>query len=382
MASIRKRDGRPKPWEAVYRDPDGRQRTKAFPRKVDARRFLATVQADVLHGSYVDPQAGRVTFAEFADEWLAAQTFDGKTREGVESRLRAHLRPAFGSRELRAIKPSTVQAWLGSVSRELAPSTVRLLLATLSSILGAAVEDGMMHANPCRARSVKAPALARDRVVPWTVERVEAVVAAMPQRYAATAVVAAGCGLRQGEAFGLRVCDVDFLGQQVRVRQQVKHVRGEGVVLAPPKGGRTRDVPLPDSVAQAIAEHLRAFPAEGREALVLTNEAGGPINRGSYNDRVWKPALAAAGIIPKPEPGERYAPSREHGFHQLRHHYASVLLEAGVSIRALADYLGHADPGFTLRVYTHLMPASEDRARAAVDGAHAAREPHVSQEVR
>ena len=53
--------------------------------------------------------------------------------------------------------------------------------------------------------------------------------------------------------------------------------------------------------------------------------------------------------------------------HALRHYYASVLLDAGESIRALADYLGHADPGFTLRVYTYLMPASEDRARRAID---------------
>jgi integrase len=55
--------------------------------------------------------------------------------------------------------------------------------------------------------------------------------------------------------------------------------------------------------------------------------------------------------------------------HALRHHYASVLLDAGESIRAVADYLGHADPGFTLRTYTHLMPSSEARARQAVDAA-------------
>lgn len=48
--------------------------------------------------------------------------------------------------------------------------------------------------------------------------------------------------------------------------------------------------------------------------------------------------------------------------HALRHHYASVLLEGGISIRALAEYLGHADPGFTLRIYSHLMPNTEDRA--------------------
>jgi integrase len=49
------------------------------------------------------------------------------------------------------------------------------------------------------------------------------------------------------------------------------------------------------------------------------------------------------------------------------HFYASVLLDAGESIRALAEYVGHADPGFTPRVYTHLMPSSEDRARPAID---------------
>jgi integrase len=53
--------------------------------------------------------------------------------------------------------------------------------------------------------------------------------------------------------------------------------------------------------------------------------------------------------------------------HALRHFYASVLLDAGESIKALSSYLGHSDPGFTLRVYTHLMPSSEGRARRAVD---------------
>jgi integrase len=53
--------------------------------------------------------------------------------------------------------------------------------------------------------------------------------------------------------------------------------------------------------------------------------------------------------------------------HALRHFYASVLLDAGESIKALSEYLGHHDPGFTLRTYTHLMPSSETRTRAAVD---------------
>jgi integrase len=85
-------------------------------------------------------------------------------------------------------------------------------------------------------------------------------------------VVAAGCGLRQGEVFGLAVEDVDFLRRRVLVRQQVKLVKGRPV-LAPPKGGRTREVPLPDVVAVALAEHLRAWPA--REVTLPWRELDG-----------------------------------------------------------------------------------------------------------
>ncbi len=57
--------------------------------------------------------------------------------------------------------------------------------------------------------------------------------------------------------------------------------------------------------------------------------------------------------------------------HALRHHYASVLLDAGESIKAVSEYLGHSDAGFTLRTYTHLMAASDERTRRAVDDAFA-----------
>jgi integrase len=53
--------------------------------------------------------------------------------------------------------------------------------------------------------------------------------------------------------------------------------------------------------------------------------------------------------------------------HALRHFYASTLLARGVSIKELADYLGHSDAGFTLRTYTHLVQSSHERARQAID---------------
>lgn len=106
-------------------------------------------------------------------------------------------------------------------------------------------------------------------------------------------------------------------------------------MVAPPKGGELRDVPLPGPVADALRAHI-------------------------------KQALPTVGVIPERKPGGSYAESRENGMHALRHFYASVLLDAGETIRALAEYLGHSDPGLTLRVYAHLMPSSRRRTRKAV----------------
>lgn len=360
MASVSKRGGR---WLARYRErPGGPQKTKTFARKVDAERWLDAIRGDLARGVYVDPKAGRTTFEAFATSWLEAQTFDESTREAVACRLRVHLMPTFGDKELRAIRPSMVQAWVRGRSEACAPRSVRVMLANLSAILGAAVEDGLIATNPCASRSVRAPAVDVDLIVPWTAEQVGAVVAAHPVAYRAVPMVAAGCGLRQGEVFGLRVCDVDFLRRRLLVRQQVK-ILGGRPVLAPPKGRKTREVPLANVVGMALAERLHQHPAVDDE-LVFTTREGGPLNRSYYNHHIWKPALRTADV----------ESTRANGMHALRHHYASVLLDAGESVRALADYLGHADPGFTLRVYTHLMPSSEDRARAAVDASLGAAE--------
>jgi len=367
MASIAKRpNGK---WRARYRDDTGREHSRHFPRKVDAQRWLDSVTADVVTGRYIDPNAGKTTFATFADGWLASQTTDPSTREATEVRLRVHLLPTFGAMELRAIRPSTVQAWLRGRSETCSPRYVRTQLATLSAIMTAAVDDGLIVRNPCASSSVRPPSLPSNRVEPWSREQVAEVVAAHPDRFRAVPLVAAACGLRQGEVFGLRVEDVDFLRRRVLVRQQVKLV-GNRQLFGPPKGGREREVPLPDVLALALSEHLRERPArqvtlpwrepggEDRAAmLVFTSRESNALDRNYYNRHVWKPSLIAAGA----------EPSRANGMHALRHHYASVLLDGGVSIRAVADYLGHADPGFTLRTYAHLMPQAEDRARTVVD---------------
>ncbi len=90
----------------------------------------------------------------------------------------------------------------------------------------------------------------------------------------------------------------------------------------------------------------------------MTDAEGRARWRQTFNSEMWKPALDRAKVENA---------TRADGTHALRPYYASVRLEGGVSIKALSEYLGHADPGFTLRTYTHLMPASHDRTRKVID---------------
>ena len=360
------RYGAGKRWQVRYRDPAGASRNRSFERRVDAERFLTKISADLMRGEYVDPKAGRTLFGDYARQWLAAQTFDSSTRVAVDVRLRKHMLPTWEDRSLASIKASGVQTWLRELQRTLAASYVRVIFVNFSTILSAAVEDELIPRNPCQSARVRPPTPPHRRIQPWTADRVRAVINAHVERYRPVVVVAAGCGLRQGECLGLRVQDVDFLRRELHVRQQIKML-DHRPHAAPPKYGKSRVVPLPEFVAVALAEHIRRFPPlpgdrtdePGFGGLLFYGRERKPINRNYFNAHIWKPALKSVGV----------PVTRGNGMHALRHYCASAWLEHGVSIKAVSEYLGHADPGFTLRTYTHVMPTADDKARQAMDSA-------------
>ncbi|MEU3084501.1 site-specific integrase [Streptomyces albidoflavus] len=368
-------------YRARYVGPDGTEKSKSFPdrQKRLADQWLAHIEADMARGQYIDPRAARITFQQYAERWVATQGADPNTQASMESQLRLHAFPYLGSRPLGSFQPAHIRDWVRQLQENgVRGSYARTIYSNVRAALSAAVDDGHLPRNPCAARSVRPPTVDNKRVVPWTPERVFAVRAAMPERYQAMVDLGGGCGLRQGEILGVAVDAIDFASDTLHVVQQLKLSRSKPV-FAPPKGGKLRDVPLPGPVADALREHMKRFPpveitlpwkvADGppvTKRLIFTGPRGGHVWRTSLNEEAWKPALAAAGVIPVPERGRPYAESRENGMHALRHFYASVLLDAGENIKALAEYLGHSDPGLTLRVYAHLMPSSQERTRKAV----------------
>ncbi|MFB4196311.1 tyrosine-type recombinase/integrase [Streptomyces carpaticus] len=369
-------------YRARYIGPDGTEKSKSFPdrKRREAEQWLTRTQADMERGQYIDPKNARTTFQQYAQKWLAAQTTDVATRDVVETRLRLHAFPYLGARPLGSFQPAHIREWVRQMEEAgVHPSHAYVIYGNLRAVMSAAVDDGFLARNPCDARSVRPPAADKKRVVPWLPERVFAVQDALPERFRAMTDLAGGCGMRQGEVFGIGEDAVAFDTDTVHVIRQVKLIRGKPV-FAPPKGDKERDVPLPASVADRLRLHMKEFPPveitlpwkrlDGPPVtarLLFTGHHGGAVRRNDFNDHTWKPALVTAGVIPERETGERHQAAREHGMHALRHFYASVLLDAGESIKAVAEYLGHSDPALTLRVYAHLMPSSRERSRKAID---------------
>ncbi len=349
---LTRRNGREvKVYDCRYRDPDGRQRKRTFTRKGDADRYAATVEADKLRGQYVD-HFDRTTVAEYARAWAATRPHRASTAERVSSLIEVHIAGTrLGGRRLVDVRPTEVQAWATDRAQVLAPSTLRALVRLLRSIYSSAVLDRLVGQSP--VVRVQLPRDERERVVPLTVGLVQALAESMPARTRAMVITQAGLGLRVGELLALRVEDVDFLRRTVRVEFQLAPRTKTRVEPKTPRSRRT--IPLPQVVADALALHIRQFPA-GADGSIFTTGAGTVYGREHYG-ATFTAAVKRAGLTAGTTT------------HDLRHHYASVLLAAGESVVAVAERLGHENAALVLRTYGHLMPDSEDRTRRAVDEA-------------
>ncbi|MEV6283469.1 site-specific integrase [Kribbella sp. NPDC051770] len=378
-----KRWGRGKRWLGVWTDPNGQERSKAFDTKTDAMRYASGKETDRDRGDYLDPNAGKVRLEEVWARWIKARKIDPASEIQYESKWRLHVGPAFGKRMVKSLLPSEIGVWLTQLIDTYGQSTARSAFLVLNGCLELAAADELIKRNPAQSRIVKKPARRFSKVVAWADDTVERIIAAHPERYRLIPTIGSAAGLRQGEIFGLSIEDFDFDEMEIRVRRQVKRL-GRQWVFALPKNDKERAVPMPPRLADLAREHIDTFgtkvitmPWEKLDGDLQEHELlfawsdGRALRADLYNLLIWKPAIATAGVIPPPAKDARgrlrYKADYTTGMHALRHYYASVTLSDGVNIRELSEYLGHHDPGFTLQMYTHMLPSSHERARQAVD---------------
>ncbi|MBP2339050.1 integrase [Saccharothrix coeruleofusca] len=347
-----------------------------------AREWIRKTETSISLGTWVDPRgkpaaADGVTVEVFGSKWLADLDVDEASREIMEMRFRKNIYPHLGGQAVTAVKASDVRSWDSKLRKQgLSDQYRHTLFKNLAALFNAAVDDDLIGKNPCSGKSVKTPKAPKHKVVPWAEAQVWAVQRGLPKRFRVLTDLGAGLGLRQGECFALGVDDLDVDGGRVTVCRQLKTVRNR-LVFDLPKYDKVREVPLSGPVKQALDQHMRDFPPvevtlpwavpDGKLVtvrVIVTSMRGLPIRANDFDRNYWKTALEAAGMS-----SGRY----ENGMHDLRHFFASVLLDQGESIKAVAEWLGHADASFTLRTYTHLMPSSDERTRGVIDGVYARR---------
>ncbi|BBH71139.1 hypothetical protein ACTI_78240 [Actinoplanes sp. OR16] len=364
-----KKHGRGKRWRVRWTDDQGSGRERLFERKVDADRFDANVRADVSRGQYIDDRAGRITVAALAEQWRASQLHIDSTAIRVEHAVRLHIVPGLGHLHVGQVRQSKIQAWVRDRSLVLAPATLRLVYSYVNAIFALAVRDRMIASSPCI--DIRLPKVDRGKRVIPTPAQVHRLAELMPDRLSAAVYLAAGCGIRLGEALGLEVEDIDFERAELSVQRQLKLHKGRSPFLGQPKTrSSVRTVELPDVVADALRAHLKTVgdpveidddtdprrPTRRLAALVFRGTGGGAVNPSSFS-RTWVSVRTKAGL-----------PMRW-GFHGLRHYYATLLINAGASVKTVQLALGHSTPTVTLNAYVHEWPDVLDRTRSLVDGA-------------
>lgn len=339
MASIQKRpDGR---WRARYRDAAGKEHAKHFSRKIDAQNWIDATTTALVTGNYVDPRKAKMSFRDWADMWL----------DGYATRKPSTVRTArwhvnvlvehFGDRQLSTIKPSDIKAFTAKLGDKYNDRTRYAIYRRLGQVLGDAVHDGLIPRSPVSRRT--SPGAARQREFFPSQEQVQAILAAMPEHFRPAVLLGAYAGLRVAEVVALRIEDVDFMRGIIHPRIQYPDVSLKTECSRTP-------VPIPSELALELGWSSRRFL---KPTTVVTNEVGQPVAPWTL-DRAWKATRDAAGL------------PVEFRFHDLRHFYASMLIDAGLSVKAVQTRMRHASPTTTLKTYAHLFRDEDESSRSAV----------------
>ncbi|MFJ5213677.1 tyrosine-type recombinase/integrase [Streptomyces sp. NPDC088354] len=329
-------------WQVRYRDPETAQLRSAeetYATKTDAEVALTHIEADITRGQWSDPDAGKLSFGDYAVAWLNDRKMAARTRERHESVVRLHLLPTFGDRSLASITTAQVRAWRTACLTRTGEPTVVKAYQVLRAILNTAVDDELIRRNPCRVKGADRYDVPERPVL--TVTEVYAVAEAMGPRYRLLVLLAAFTGLRFGELASLRRRDVDTANAVLMVRRsQAEMQTGALFDKAPKSDAGIRPVAFPSELLPDVERHLDTYAGPGRDGHVFLGPQGGQLRRSNFRDD-WIRARTKAGI------------TADVHFHDLRH-TGNTLAASGASLRELMTRMGHSTPRAAL-IYQHMV---------------------------
>jgi integrase len=366
------RHGKGLRWAARWIPLGGTEESKSFATKTDADAFAIEVARAELVGEQID-RSSRMTVAELALEVARSRPVSVDTLARLLTVIHNDIEPtALGKMAPRQVQQHHVQAWVTDRSAVLARSTLFTEYTFLRAVFVAAVRRRLISRTPCEG--VVLPEDRTPEVVPLEVEQVQALAAAVAPHVRAMVIAQATLGLRVGELIALT--DRSVRPGEVRVEHQLGYGTRKAKFLPPKSRHSVRTVPMPVVCAQALAAHMAAYPPRAR-GLLFTTRDGLPWRRDGYG-KALRRGIAEVNRAAEARLAEIRAGSTEPELpsiptkttsHDLRHHYASVLLLGGISVVEVARRLGHASAALVLKTYGHMLSNREAATRAAIDGA-------------
>ena len=328
--------------------------------KADALACLATIEADLRRGAWIDPRAGKMTLRVYAEEWLDQRSdLAFRTHELYAYLLERHIVPSMGNATLVGLAPSKIRSWHASLTRQ-HPSTGAKAYRLLSAILRTAVTDGFLISSPCKVAGggVEHPA---ERPIA-TVCEVAALVEAMPEHLQLIVSLATWCQLRRAELLGLRRRDIDLAKGSLRVEQsRTITMRGKSLVKEPKSLAGRRTIAIPEFLIETISNHLSRFTSPQADALVFTGITGVPLT-GNVLQVAWQRARAKVGRT-------------DLRLHDLRHTGLTLAAATGATTVELMHRAGHSSSVAAMR-YQH---ATRDRDRVVADALSAIARPTIQE---
>ncbi|SLH82410.1 prophage integrase [Mycobacteroides abscessus subsp. abscessus] len=256
----------------------------------------------------------------------------------------------FGRRPLVSVRPSEVQQWAGALARAQSSSTARQSLGVLRRVFEYALRDGAIQRNP--AIGIRLPRVQPNEPNPLTHEQLWALAEHFDAARDRLLVLVAGyCGLRWGELVALQWDNVDLDTSRLRVVHAYSEEAAVGQ-MSPVKDHQARTVPIPALVVAELATFKTTTDSLG---LVFPSAAGTPLRNRNFRRDSFDPAVSDLCLAITP--------------HNLRDTAASLAIQAGASVVAVARLLGHESAATTLNHYAGLFPTDLDDVAARLDTA-------------
>jgi len=382
LVVVRYRTDRHK-WEVDYRvpTPAGTKRCRPlFDDEESATQHAAQITKKLNDGLPVMTADKDILLRDYGPQWLEARKGIIATHTYMSYRdlLKNYVVPKLGHLKVRQISTAYLLPWLSSLkAKGLSTNTIRLSRAALSSLIGYAILQGITEENPLLhlskqkgAQIGKITKSEQDEKIrpfesPEQFERVLAV--ALPPRYAPWGrcwEVMARCGLRPGEALALKPGDLDLVAKTLRVERALDH----GGLIKDTKTHERRVVRLSDTAVLSLKKHLHWLKQEtlkrgwGEAAWLFPHESNQPL-KVRTGQRLF-PLLCRRAGVP------------EHSMYDLRHSYATWMLQAGAPLGYVSKQLGHKNPATTLKFYYHWVK-SDDRDQAYANALERGLEPNA-----